>query len=369
MTCYAVDDDSDTLVRTWAVGHGNRAAIVAALPGDATSPQRLDLAAALGDLSQALWRCYTHPASAAASTEVNTEGWRRQETRDGFETVLAAVADPHQPDEDGLLTVEYDPVQEYAHRVGRALREIGDDRLAKAVAADVQAELRAVESAELGALGGRASQAVVLSRADANPVQVVAADTVLAKDPLGGSELFLELDATAASVAAAHWLKAAADVTAEVTGLPAERVVATADEYEALPFETPTLVLELLETVDSPYRVVVDLVSDAMLVAEGFEPRVAATALDDDEDRDADDGVRLTPLDPSRPARDLLEDLLSGIYACRLLYTEEADGGLGSSADADDDEDGREAGFDARVDEAFCDAVRARAAQDRGRLL
>ena len=261
LTGYAVDEDSDTLVRTWAVGHGTRAAIVATLPSAAGSPQRLALAAALSELSEALWRCYTHPASAAPSTEVNTEGWRRQQSRDGFETVLAAIMDPHQPDEDGYLTVEYDPVQEHAHRAGRALRAIGDEPLAKAVTADVQEELRAVESAERGDLGGRASQAVVLSRADASPLQVVAADAALAKDPRG-SELFVEFDPTAASVAAAHRLKAAADVTLEVTGLTAERVVVTADEFEALPFETPTLVLELLAVADSPYRVVVDLVSE-----------------------------------------------------------------------------------------------------------
>lgn len=32
--------------------------------------------------------------------------------------------------------------------------------------------------------------------------------------------------------------------------------------------------------------------------------------------------IRTTPLDTSRPAPDLLEDLLTGIYACALLYRE-----------------------------------------------
>jgi hypothetical protein len=72
------------------------------------------------------------------------------------------------------------------------------------------------------------------------------------------------------------------------------------------------------------------------------------------------------PLDPSRPARDLLEDLLSGIYGCRLVYAEYADADFGSSAEAEDDDEADE-DVDERVDEAFCAAVRARAAQDRGR--
>jgi hypothetical protein len=84
VTCYAVDDDSNTLVRTWPVGHGQRAAIVATLPDSAEPAERLALSAALSGLSDALWRCYTHPASAAPSVEDNTEGWRRQQTREGF---------------------------------------------------------------------------------------------------------------------------------------------------------------------------------------------------------------------------------------------------------------------------------------------
>jgi hypothetical protein len=35
--------------------------------------------------------------------------------------------------------------------------------------------------------------------------------------------------------------------------------------------------------------------------------------------------IRITSLDPARPARDLLEDLLAGIYGCFLLYQEYID--------------------------------------------
>jgi hypothetical protein len=41
-------------------------------------------------------------------------------------------------------------------------------------------------------------------------------------------------------------------------------------------------------------------------------------------DSELDAAVRPTPLDPSRPALDLLEDLLSGISACWLNFLEYA---------------------------------------------
>jgi hypothetical protein len=67
-------------------------------------------------------------------------------------------------------------------------------------------EIAAIERAELGDLSGRAAQAVLLTRQDASPVQVAAADT-LAGSLLGGDQL-LTLDPTAACGAAAHWLYA-----------------------------------------------------------------------------------------------------------------------------------------------------------------
>jgi|SwirhisoilCB2_FD_contig_31_12268358_length_341_multi_2_in_0_out_0_1 hypothetical protein len=61
------------------------------------------------------------------------------------------------------------------------------------------------------------------------------------------------------------------------------------------------------------------------------------------------ESLRLTPLDPSRPALDLLEDLLSGIHGCLLI-----------------------AYYDAECEElmaAFIEAVRAEAAERHDRLL
>jgi hypothetical protein len=110
----------------------------------------------------------------------------------------------------------------------------------------------AVELAELGDLSGRAVQAVLLTREDVSPVQVAVADQTLAGDPLGGEDLFLRLDLTAASVAAAHWLQAAADVVAVLSGIPVTQVVAESDNIEALSHATPTAVLELMESGSDP---------------------------------------------------------------------------------------------------------------------
>ena len=118
--------------------------------------------------------------------------------------------------------------------------------------AEVKTELEAVEKAELGDLSGRSRQAVALARADASPAQEAAADRLLHDAPLGSDALMSELDATAAAVAAAHWLKAAAEVAADESSLAPEQVVMEADNIEALPHETPTLVLQSLALGRSP---------------------------------------------------------------------------------------------------------------------
>jgi hypothetical protein len=74
MTRYAVDESRGELLGTWETGHGAVAIRIASLTASIEARQRLALAAELSGLSEALWRCYTHPASAADSLEVNTEG-------------------------------------------------------------------------------------------------------------------------------------------------------------------------------------------------------------------------------------------------------------------------------------------------------
>jgi hypothetical protein len=359
VTGYAVDVDGSTLIRTWPTGRGQRAAVISVLPVEVGLERSLALAAELSGLSAALWRCYTHPASAAESMEEGSEGRRRQQERDSFGVVVGNVLSPELPNEEGALVVGYDPVQEYAHRVGRALLAVGDPGLREAVRAEVEAELEAVEMAERGDLTGRAVQAVVLSRAGASPVQVSAASAVLHDDPLGGRVLLEAFDPTAASVAAAHYLKAAVDAVANVSGIDASGVLPTADDYEAVPFEAPAEVLSLLGFSQTVYPVVVGMVADAMLVAEGVVSDLGAILIqqeeqeaDEPEDDDEATPVRVTLLDPSRPALDLLEDLLSAIRGCRLLYEQYVEG-----EDAAD------------VDARFCADVRAEAERQAKRLM
>ncbi|MFI9367016.1 hypothetical protein ACIG5E_39195 [Kitasatospora sp. NPDC053057] len=333
MTRYSVDPERHELIATWGTGEGDLATRIADLPADTGISVLLSLARALTHLSEAAWHTYTHPASAASSQEPDSEGWRRKEERKAFDEVPGAIARPNLP-QGGMLDVSYSPLAESAHRAGRALHTLDNADLTNAVLAEAATELTAVENAELGDLTGRARQAVLLSREGASPVQVAAADRLLEQDPFGPATLLTDIDPTAAAVAAAHWLAAAAEVTADATGHSPTTLLREADDIEALPHETPTLVLDLIDAGASPYDAVTGLVRHALHVADGLLPDLAGLReqledLDDDlaqhtgpDTRPEDTGLRLTPLDPKRPAPDLLEDLLAGIHGCWLLHEE-----------------------------------------------
>ncbi len=372
MTQYAYDEARRALIATWETGDGQLAQTVAVLPPSAGQEGALRLAASLTTLSSMAWWTYTHPASTAESVEPNSEGWHRQGERDAFAEVVEHVRKPNLPSDQGLVVQSYVRVEEAAHRVGRALDAIGDQELTDVVTADVRQELAAVENAELGDFAGRARQAVRLSRADASPLQVNAAHDFLHAHPLWSSKLFDEVDPTSAAVAAAHWLQAAAEIAAEESGVDPAGVVMEADDIESLAVATPTLVLERLLGGESPRRVVVDLVAGAMTAAEGGLPdpdgvvrAIAEARAKAERFGPGDEGLlaglmpRVTPLDPARPAPDLLEDLLDGIRGCWLLYRE--------YADLDDDLDDDAA--DDRVDQEFFAALRVRAELGRDRLL
>jgi hypothetical protein len=109
------------------------------------------------------------------------------------------------------------------------------------------------------------------------------------------------------------------------------------------------------------------------------------------------DQIRTTPLDTSRPAPDLLEDLLTGIYACALLYREfeqdrdeeeeveafnldevddvvgsmvaEADIGSDDEGDGNDLDDDEDSDWPELASPSFLAAVRAQAAATADQLL
>lgn len=248
--------------------------------------------------------------------------------------------------------------------------------------ADVENELAAIEQAERGELSGRAKQALLLPRADASPLQVSAANDMLREHPLGSTRLLQDVDPTAAAVAAAHWLQAAADIAAEVANCHPTRIVLEADNIEALAVETPTLVLERLDAGETPREVVTDLVKAAMTAAEGklADPDALVHQIEDAKQKarqfaPGNDALlaelmpRVTPLDPLRPAHDLLEDLLDGIRGCWLLYRECADYGDDDLEDFEvDDGEGNEdvGGY---IDTEFFEAVRTEATENEDRLL
>jgi hypothetical protein len=82
VTGYAVDEDRGLLLASWSTGPGDVVSVVAELPSLTDRDAALWLVAKLSSLSHTLWRCYTHPASAAPSLEPNTTGWRRQRNRE-----------------------------------------------------------------------------------------------------------------------------------------------------------------------------------------------------------------------------------------------------------------------------------------------
>lgn len=337
MTDYAYDANEHTLVTSWSTGAGLRSKILARLPAVASTEDALLVASSLTALSANLWRCYTHPASASSSLKPNSEGWRRQGERDAFTSVSDAVRNPNLP-QDGFLLSSYISVEEAAHGVGRALHSISSADLTSQIVRDIDQEIEAVERAERGDLTGRAKQAVTLAHSDVSPLQVVAANAIFQEEPLGSSRFFDEVDPTAAAVAAAHWLQAAANVASLQAGCAPTEVVIEADNIEAVAVGTPTDVLNMLETGATPRPVIISMVNDAMTVAEGKIPdpdrlfdEIAQARTKAEKygpgDQELSDALmpRLTPLDPMRPTHDLLEDLLSGIRACYLLYREYAD--------------------------------------------
>lgn len=394
VSVYAFDPGRRAVVVMWRATVGSRAQVVAPVPAAVSEDDAGLLGAALTRLSEALWETYVRPASAADDEE---ERLRREDERLRFDGVVAAVRTPNLPDEFGALIVSYSPVEESAHRLGRVLHKLADAVLVVAVVAEVEVELDAVIRAELGDLSGRAVQAVALDRLDVSPIQVAAADEVLQADPMGGGLLAAAVDPAAACVAVAHWLAAAAVVAGDASGISPSGVFAEADHIQAVSIEVPSLVVErVVDDEETPREVVLGLLRAAVAVGEGqivdlagivaerarLEELVGRLPVEGRDAALASEPVRVTPLDPRRPARDLLEHLLDGIGSCWLLYTDDAyDNHDGEESDADEDDDSgdtddavegdveADAEHHDEVAEEFADFVRGQAAATRSRLI
>jgi hypothetical protein len=375
VTRYAYDAGQHVLVAAWPSGAGDRAITVASMDASTTEDLAGQLADGLTHLSAALWRVYTHPASSAQDDlSPNTKGWRRTQNREALTEVSTVLRAPNLPNGGGLLQA-LNPVEEAAHRVGRVLHEIASLAVTDAIVADVQHEIQAIDSAERGDLGGRAIQAVVLTRADASPAHVAAANLLFESDPFGPKALFRDIDPTGASVTAAHWLASAAAVAAKASGHKPETVVEIADDIEALPTETPTEVLRRIYEGSSPLDVVVEMVGAAMSVADREIPDISrlAETLEEAEElatRHSLDpselGLRLVPLDLFRPAPDMLEDLVTGIHGCFLIWSEHAPE---EESDVDEEETEEEMMAQRELRQAeFADAVRTVATAERRRI-
>ncbi|MGI5243056.1 hypothetical protein [Dactylosporangium sp. CA-139066] len=367
MTNYGVNADRGLLLAIWPAGRGAFAETVATLPAAVSPGHGSALADSLSALSAALWDRYVQAGSMAGDGGDDDEAvlgsgpaWS--------DRIVALVQRAARTAADVHLDF-YDPIEDAAHQVGRALGPIGSVALDDTVLAEVRREVAGVDAAGGGDLAGRARQAVTLSRLDVSPVQVAAADQALRRDPFGSEELFTTLEPTAAAVAAAHWLRAAASVAADMAGIPTVDVLHTADGLEALPHAVAATILEMMSLRCSPREAVIGLVQQAAAVAAGeaadlYEARDAIEqairraetegGLDEVEHVEP---VRLTPLDPRRPSPDLLEQLVDAIRGCWTVYAEYVD----SAEDV-------ETAHERQARQAFIDAVRARAADTAAQL-
>lgn len=331
MSTYGYEPLSRTLSVMWPTGRAHRAQVLTVLP-PGTPAEGVDrLAEALDQLSRALWDTYVNPAAQFGDPSVRgTEAWRWGLEREAFPTALAAVRDPQLP-RNGEVFVSYCRVEEGGNQVGRALHELhlGPD-LAAEVAAEVVREQAAVEAAEAGDLSGRAAQAVMLSRVGASPTQIEVAWQALLHDPLNAhDQLLTDFEPCAAAIAAARALRCAAEIAADVTGGDAVEVLRDADAMQPMPLLTPVTVLEMVADGATEHEVVAHLLHRAQAVAIGQlsgpqhlvdlnEQARAAGEMDADRAPE----IRLTVLDPRRPGPDLLEDLLSAIEGCLLVWQE-----------------------------------------------
>ncbi|WP_436528500.1 hypothetical protein [Actinoplanes sp. HUAS TT8] len=363
MTIYAVHDGAlGGILAVWPTGDAHRAAVLGSAFIGAGPSETVMLAEALSELSRSLWQVYAEPA------QLDDE-----QMGGGSEAMFAAVAEaitaPNLPNGDGSVLMSYDEPVECAHEVGRVLHAIGDSAISEVVVVEVGSEVDAIQRAGRGDFAGRAAQGVVAEVVDPPPSQVATADQLFRASPLGDPRLFHDVTPAAACVAGAHWLVAAAGVAAECAGVAAGAVFADADDIEAVSVEVPTYVVRQSLAGLGPREIVTQMLSEAANARDGLTPdplrlpalvdaaRAEALSLPVGKRGDALMMLlqRLTPLDPGRASRDLLEHLLDGIRSCLMVY-DEAIGDVGVEADEDPTSAAGQ-----RSTHAFLAAVRERA--------
>lgn len=305
MTDYAIDDTRGVLTQSYATPGGRHASDVTPLE---PAEQDAWLAFLLTQMSEALWRSYTHP-KVRIDTDLVVPAHLDARDRDprAIEEGIAAITNPHLPSENGTIIAFYDPIVESGHALGRWLRRIGNDALRTVIVDEVKAEAAAVAEAAAGRLDGRSQQAAALSRPATSTLQVQAAHDILLDSPVTSAAHFAQLEPVSAAVAAACWLDCAARIVSKATGIPRTKVLRTADHIEYVPWPTPTAVLRAMKKGRSADQAVTELVRGAQEIARGdFDTFILYDAVPD----------------VLRPGPDLLEDLLEGIRACLLVWLE-----------------------------------------------
>lgn len=347
MSTYGFDPQSRALAVAWPTGRAGRVKTLSVLPSQVPVDRIDRLLMALDGLSEALWDTYTHPAWLFGDPETQgTAAWRWRQEREAFDGVHVAVREPVEPDLE-LTELSRSRVEGSGRRIARALHDLDlGAEFGVLIADEVADEVAAVAAAEAGDLTGRAAQAVLLSRIGASPTQIEVAWQALLADPLRCREpLLSDFDPGAAAIATARCLRLAVRLAADVSGLDAGDVLAEANDIHPLPTRAPSTMLDLLDGGATEQLAVSALLLEARAVSEG-----TLTGVDhvlgvlervrlDEEAGVEEIELRLTPLDPRRPAPDLLEDLLTAIDGCYLLWRESADIDDESAAGGPDGDD------------------------------
>jgi hypothetical protein len=316
VTTYAINA-SGRLIAVWPGGAAHRWETVDALPAVPITVAT-ELARCMTRLSDLMWQMYSGPVVC--------------DLREQMDEVEDALKAPHLP-EQGTIRMSLDPVVEAANQVGRALLLLADPQARDRLAAEIHAEADAVCRADLGDYTGRAAQAVEYDRSDISPVQAAVASQLLSTEPLGSDALLYGVDPGAAAVAAVHWVVAAADLVAEPLGLEPYQVFDYAAGIQPGPVTVPERVVAAVTLFGlTPREVTTGMLGEARAVREGQVPAVPAllqrvdlarqqSLVSTDAEKTLVDMLsELTPLEPARAGRDLLEQLLDAIRQCLLLY-------------------------------------------------